>query len=292
MASPTHPPRAQGLRETITRFIEDDSIGEAAALSFFTMLSLVPLVLIVVGVAGLAWGDEAAAGQLSRQVREVVGPEAAEVIESVIANAGRSRGGPAAVGIGIVTLLMGATGAVVRLKSALNRIWQVAPDHSRSMVRQFLHARLISLIIVLSAGCVLVGTLMTSAFFAALRRTAAEQSHEQVPPPEWEGAVTMWLGIALLLFLIYRILPDAQVPIRSAVVGALATTILLGLGRTLVGVYIQRAGISTAYGAAGSLVVLVVWIFYSYLSLLLGAEATRASTRLWERRPAADRATT
>ena len=261
-------------------FIDDDLLGEAAALSFYTLLSLVPLLLIVVGVAGLAWGDEAAAGQLATQMGRMVGPEAAGVIQSVIANAGRSARGPAAVAAGLATLLFGATSALVRLKSALNRIWRVPAGPRHGALWRFLHTRLLSLAIVLAAGFLLIASLGASVVLPAVRRRLEEVVPAGVPVGPWDGRFLSLFAIALLVALIYRLLPDARVAWISAAAGALATTGFFLVGRTLVGAYIQRAGIASAYGAAGSLVVLLVWIFYTSLSLLFGAEVAK----VWSRR--------
>lgn len=267
------------VRETMTAFIDHDPLGEAAALSFYTLLSLVPLMLVVVGVAGLVWGDDAAAGQLASQMDRMVGPEAAGVIQSMIANAGRSARGPAAVAAGFVTLLFGATSALACLKASLNRIWEVPSGRRSGPLWSLLHTRLLSLVIVLAAGALLIVSLGASAALAAVRRRLEEVIPGYTPLWHWDGLLTSLFSIALLVALIYRLLPDARVPWVSAAIGALATTGFFALGRTLVGVYIRRAGIGSAYGAAGSLVVLLVWIFYTSLSLLFGAEVAKVHSR-------------
>jgi len=268
------------VREMVVEFLDNDPLGEAAALSFYTLLSLVPLLLIVVGIAGRVWGDDAAAGQLASQMGRMVGPEAAAVIQTVVANAGRSQRGHAAVVAGSVMLLLGATTGLVRLKAALNRILGVPASRRHGPLWGFLHTRLLSLVIVLAAGFVLVASLGASAVLTAARRHLEEVMPRGFSLGPTDGRFASVLAVALLVALIYRLLPDARVPWASALVGGLATTGFFVLGRTLVGIYIQRAGIGSAYGAAGSLVVLLVWIFYTSLSLLFGAEVAK----VWSRR--------
>jgi membrane protein len=286
MGNPSASSFISAARETILDFIEDDPLGEAAALSFYTLLSIVPLLLIVVAVAGLVWGDEAATGQLEIQITAIVGPEAAGVIQGVIGNASRSTHGPVAVSLGVVTLLFGATGGLVRLKAALNRIWRVPPVRGHGALWRFLHTRLMSLTLVLVAGLLLILSLASSAALAAGRRRLQEVIPGYEPMWGWDGLLTSWLAIALLLTLIYRLLPDAKVSWSSAAAGAISTTVFFYVGRSLVGLYIHRAGIGSAFGAAGSLVVLLIWIFYSALSLLLGAEVAK----VWSRRHRRQRA--
>jgi membrane protein len=284
MRSPSDDSFASAARETILDFIDDDPLGEAAALSFYTLLSLVPLVLIVVAIAGLVWGDDAATGQLASQMEQIVGLEAASVIQGVIVNASRSAHGPVAVALGVATLLFGATGGLVRLKAALNRIWRVPPVRGHGALWRFLHTRLMSLALVLAAAFLLITSLAAGAALAAARR----RLQEFLPGDTsiWDGLLTSWIAIALLLALIYRLLPDASVSWSSAAAGALSTTVFFVVGRSLVGLYIQRAGVGSAFGAAGSLVVLLVWIFYSALSLLLGAEVAKVWSRRHRKREA------
>ncbi len=259
-------------------FINDDCLGEAAALSFYTLLSLAPLLLLVVGVAGRIWGDEAATGELARQAQEIVGPEAAGMIQVIVASAAKSAGGPIALSAGLVTLLFGATGALVRLKAALNRIWGVADVSKHGPLWRFLHTRLESMVLVLLASFLLVTSLGVSTLLAAQKPWIESVLPWRAALGQWEDLVMVWFGIALLIVLIYRYLPDPEVSWQSAATGALATTVFFVAGRTLVGIYIERAGFSTAYGGAGSLIVLLVWIYYSSLSLLLGAEVAKVSS--------------
>jgi membrane protein len=275
------------VRQMVVEFLDNDPLGEAAALSFYTLLSLVPLLLIVVGIAGRVWGDDAATGQLASQMGRMVGPEAAAVIQTVVANAGRSQRGHAAVVAGSVMLLLGATTGLVRLKAALNRILGVPASRRHGALWGFLHTRLLSLMIVLAAGFLLVASLGASAVLTAARRHLEEVMPRGFSLGPMDGRFASMLAVALLVALIYRLLPDARVPWTSALVGAVATTGFFVVGRTLVGVYIQRAGIGSAYGAAGSLVVLLIWIFYTSLSLLFGAEVARVWSRRAPHRPGA-----
>src|SRR5262245_50480631 len=202
MPSPAVASLVSTVRETTAEFIDHDSLGEAAALSFYTLLSLAPLLLIVVGVAGLVWGDDAATGQLSTQIGRMVGPEAAGLIQTVLANAGRSGRGPAAVAFGVLTLLLGATSGLVRLKSALNRVFGVPEGRGHGALWRFLHTRLVSLVIVLAVGLLLVISLAADAVLAGLRQRLEEVMPGRFSGWQWGGFLMWWFAVGFLIALI------------------------------------------------------------------------------------------
>lgn len=260
------------VKEVISEFIEDDSFAQAAALSFYTMLSLVPLLMIVIGVAAMVWGEEAAAGQLADQMGRMVGPRAAELIQTIIANAGKTHEGPFAVVVGVVTLLVGATSALAQLKAALEHVWEVPTDTRSNALWRLLRTRLLAVVVVLTAGVLLLASFVATAFIATAQRSLA------LPLSyvwEWISQLLTVAGVVILLVVIYRFLPSARISWPSVWVGAISTSLFFFVGRSVIARYVSWSGVGSAFGATGSLVALLLWIYYSSLSLFLGAEVAQ-----------------
>ena len=245
----------------------------AAALAYYTLFSLAPLLVIAIGVAGLLFGREMAQSQVLVSLQELIGPRAADALQSVIENTARPRSGVIATVAGVVTLWFGASGVFNQLKDALNTIWGVRPKPGRGLWWA-LKARLESFLMVLTIGLLLVLSLIVSAILAAV----VEFLGRWLP-----GGASIWqtmdlvgtlLIVTTLFAIIYKVLPDVKLAWSDVWIGAVVTAVLFALGRYLIGLYLSRVGVASLYGAAGSLVVILLWVYYSAQILLFGAEFT------------------
>jgi membrane protein len=266
------------LKETFGEWNTDNAPRLGAALSYYTVFSLTPVLILVIAVAGVFLGHDAAQGKIVAQLTGLVGKEAAEFLQSAIVKVNQQESGLKASVIGLLTLIVGASGVMVELQGALNTVWKVLPKPAaaRGSVKRFVRVRVVALALVISLGFLLLVSLV----FSALLEGAIH----------WVGGfVARWavLGylvnygisvgvIALFLALVFKILPDAKVAWKDVWVGATLTSVLFHLGKYAIAVYIGRAGVASTFGAAGALAVLLVWIYYSSQILLLGAEFTRS----------------
>jgi membrane protein len=273
-----HPGRLQEawaiLKETISEWSEDNAARLAAALSCYTLLSIAPLVVLSVFVAGLAFGEEAARGQIAGEIGSVVGHEAAQAIQTIVANAESPGSGIIGSIVGIAVLLFGASGVFGELQAALNTIWEVAPKPGRGIMG-VIRDRFFSFSMVLGVAFLLLVSLVLSAGLAAV---GAFFSH-RLPGGEvvWQ-IVNFVVSFAMttgLFAVLFKMVPDVQVKWKYIWVGAAVTALLFTIGKFGLGLYIGRASTTSAYGAAGSLVALVLWVFYSSQVLFLGAEFTQ-----------------
>ncbi|MEE4638425.1 MAG: YihY/virulence factor BrkB family protein [Wenzhouxiangella sp.] len=257
-------------------WLESQAFIYAAALAFFTVFSMAPVVILVVAVAGVFLGEMAARGQIFDQLSDVLGPEAAEVVQTAVINSQIDQSGLLPTLMGLAATVVGATTVFAQLQQSLNQIWDVAPKPSRSSLWLFLRARVLSLTIVLALGFVLLVSLVLS---VALR-TIMAYAEQWLPVPGWLIVcleVSLSLAVVTGLFAaMFKILPDVVLAWRDVVVGALVTAVLFTLGRSLIAIYLAQGATSSAYGAAGSLVLLLLWVNYSSLILLFGAALTRA----------------
>jgi membrane protein len=250
-----------------------------AALAFYTVFSLAPLLVIAIAVGGLVFGEDAAHGRLSAQMRGMLGKEGALAVEEIMAHSARRSGqGTWASALGAAALIFGASGVFGQLKDALNLIWEVEPKPDLSWwwtVRE----RVISFAMVGCIGFLLLVSLVFSALIGAASDRMAD--FFSVPPRalylmDW----TVTLGIITLLFaIIYTTLPDAIIPWRYVWIGAFITAILFTFGKTLIGLYLGNAAVGSAFGAAGSLAIVMLWTYYSAQIVLFGAELTEVYAR-------------
>jgi membrane protein len=255
-------------------FVDDNASRLAAALACYTLLSMAPLVVLCVAVAGLFFGREAAQGQIAHELGTVVGQSGAKAIESIVANAKNPGSGVLASIGGVVVLLFGASGLFGELQAALNIVWSVEPKPGRGLWG-VIKDRFFSFTMVIGVGFLLLVSLVISAGLAALGKHLANA----LPlAPLWQVINTLLsVAVTALIFaLMFKIVPDAKVRWRDVWMGAFVTSLLFSLGRLLLGLYIGRSGVSSAYGAAGSIVALVIWVYYSAQILLFGAEFTEA----------------
>ena len=257
-------------RETVTRWSEDKASTLAAALAFYALFSLAPLVLIAVAVAGLVFGHRAAEGQLYAQLAGVMGDATARSVERLVANLYQERsGGILATVIGLATLLFAASKLFVQLQDSMNTIWKAMPPKAAGF-RGVLRVRLLSFSMVMALGVLLLLSLILSAVGAYLTAFLPRGAAIGEALDETTGLVVL----TGLFAIVYKVLPDTKVAWRDVWLGALVTSALFTVGRVGIGFYLGRAAVASSYGAVSSVMILLLWIYYSAMILYLGAEFT------------------
>ena len=267
------------LKGAAQDFVDDDCPRMAAALAYYTVFSLPPLLFLIITIAGVVLGQEAAEGQVKEQVSSLVGPEAAGQVQTMIENASeRTSGGTLATLIGIVALVFGATGVFAQLQDALNRAWEVEPDPEVGGLKNFIFKRVLSLGMILGIGFLLLVSLALSALLTgagnaigSLLGGGASEVLLQVI-----NFVISFVVIALLFAAIYKVMPDAEIAWRDVWAGAAGTAFLFVVGKFLIGLYLGNTDAGSAYGAAGSLAIILLWVYYAAMIILFGAEFTQA----------------
>ncbi|MFT3997845.1 MAG: YihY/virulence factor BrkB family protein [Asticcacaulis sp.] len=275
-----HPPLdlrllRQMLIETWTEWNEDNAPRLGAALAFYSILSIGPLLLIVTGIAGIAFGRDAVNGYLMTELGTLIGDQGAAAVQTMLSGAFNPHQGAIATAIGLITLIISATGFFAQLQDAMNAIWNVELD--RKHWTWFIKKRLLSFTLVVGIGFLLLVSLVVSAGLSAFSAFISPY----VPAPVM-GLLNIVLSYAVVTFLFamtFRILPDAHISWSDVWVGALITAVLFTIGKQLIGLYLGQSALSSAYGAAGSLIVLLVWIYYSTLIFFFGAEFTQVYSR-------------
>ncbi|MBC7924718.1 MAG: YihY/virulence factor BrkB family protein [Bryobacteraceae bacterium] len=259
---------------------QDQAPRLGAALSFYTMLSIAPLLILLIAIAGLVFGEEAARGQLFGQIRSLVGDEGAGAIQEMVQNASKPGSGVFASLVGFVTLLVGASTVATELQYALNQIWTHKPIDDPGGITSMVKQKGLALAVVLGAGFLLVTSLAVSSVIAV----AGTWFSGFLPLPELALQVlNLLLSIAVItgvFAVLFRYLPDAVRPSwRDVLPGALFTSVLFSIGKTLIGLYLGKASVGSTYGAAGSLVIVLIWVYYSAQILFFGAEFTQVYAR-------------
>ena len=245
-----------------------------AALAFYTLFSMAPLLLIVISVAGLIFGEDAARGEISAQLHLLMGERSAGAVQELLASVRAPAEGTAATLLGVVVLLVGATTVFGELQDALDRIWRVPAKRQVSGWIALIHSRLLSFGMILAIGFLLTVSLVVSAALATLGRWWEPLFGGWYWVAALSNAGISFLMVAVMFALIYKVMPRVRVQWKDVWVGAVATTLLFTLGKFLIGLYIGRSGVTSAFGAAGSLVVMLLWVYYSAQIFLLGAEFT------------------
>ncbi|HLK63125.1 MAG TPA: YihY/virulence factor BrkB family protein [Bryobacteraceae bacterium] len=247
-----------------------------AALAFYTVLSLAPLLIVVVSIAGIVFGKTHVQTEILTQVTALIGNEGAAAVRAMLENAHRPTSGAIATGIGILTLLFGASGVFGELRSSLDKIWEVTAASSKGGLIGMVRERLFSFGMVLAVGFLLLVSLVISAVIAALGKSFSGL----LPLPEIVlHAITFvvtFATISVVFALIFQYVPEKRLPWRDVLAGGVFTSLLFSVGKFLIGLYLGKAGVGSAYGAAGSIVVITVWIYYSAQIFFFGAELTRA----------------
>jgi membrane protein len=268
----------QIIKETYADWSEDKASRLAAALAYYTAFSVAPLLLLSITVAGIAFGREAAQGQVFGQLQGLLGPEAAETVQTAIANSQDTSTSTISAIIGILTLLWSASNVFAQLQDSLNTIWEVAPDPNAGIVAT-VKRRFFSMTMVLGIGFMLLVSLALSAGVAAV----SGMFEGLLPGGGFlMQAFSFILSFAVVTGLfaaIYKILPDATIEWSDVWVGAVVTALLFAIGKLLIGLYLGYAGVGSTFGAAGSLLVFLVWVYYSAQILFFGAEFTQVYAR-------------
>ena len=254
-------------------FVAHEALTRGAAIAYYTIFSIAPLLIIVIAIAGLAFGHDAVQGAIVYQLRGLVGQQSAEVVQSMVYSAANRSSGMLATIIGIGTLLLTASGAFSEMQTSLNVIWKAQPSGNLS---QLVRARLLSLGLVMTLGFLMLVSLAVSAALAAL----GDYLDALFPPGQLVMSALSFVVsltlIAALFAAIYKVLPDKPIAWRDVVVGAAVTAVLFTAGKSVIGLYLGRSNVASSYGAAGAFLILLLWVYYSAQIFLLGAEFTRA----------------
>jgi len=257
------------LKCTVKRFIAKDTFTMGAALAYYTAFSLAPLLIIAVGIASLLFGDKAAQGYLATELEGALGETVAKAVEEMVKNARTSGDGPFASVVGVIVLLFGAGGVFGQLQTSLNAIWDVPP--SSGGLLQFLRARFLSFAMVLGIGFLLLVSLIASTSISALSKSLPVNTAFMA---QGINQVLSFAVITALFALIYKVLPDRHIAWRDVSLGAAFTALLFTVGKYLIGLYLGTGSATSAFGAAGSLAVILLWVYYASQILLFGAQFT------------------
>src|SRR5262245_5173200 len=263
------------LKDTVTQWIEDEPFQLAAALSYYTLFSLTPLLIIVIAIAGFVFSREAAQGQIVGAIEEMIGQQSAQAIQGMIQNASsQPETGKFSALVGILALIFGAAGVVGQLQTSLNTIWGVEPKPGQG-IWGLVHQRITSFAMILGIGFLLLVSLVISAIVTGLAQFAGTVfGGAELLAHALDLSVSFVL-ITALFAMIYKFLPDVRIHWRDVWIGAALTSVLFTLGKLLIGLYLGRSSATSIYGAAGSLITILLWVYYSSLIFFLGAEFTQ-----------------
>jgi membrane protein len=266
------------LQETFKEWRDDKASRLAAALAYYTIFSIAPLLIIVIAIAGAVFGEEAARGQIVGQIQGLVGLDGAKFLETAIKNANKPQTGAIASIISVVVLLVGATGLFTELQDAMNTIWEVKPKPGRG-INNMIRLRFLSFAMVIGIGFLLLVSLVISTILATL----VTYFSNLLPGFDfvWQIAnFAISFAITTVLFgLIFKVLPDVKIAWSDVLIGAALTSVLFSIGRFLLGQYLGNGSFGSTYGAAGSLVVILAWVNYAAQILFFGAEFTQVYSR-------------
>lgn len=262
-------------KDTVEGFIDDGAMSRGAAIAYYTIFSIAPLLLIATAIAGVVFGQQAVEGAVADQLQELLGRQGAEAVQAMIEGAANPTRGTIATVLSVVTLLFTASGVFGELQTALNEIWQAPPPKGDTLTRLVL-AKAAAIGLVAATGFLLLVSLVVSAALAAVATWVGGLLPGLTEVLGLANFAVSFLMITLLFGAIYMILPDRRLRWRDVAVGAAVTAMLFTVGKTLIGWYIGGTGIASTYGAAGALMVVLIWVFYSSQVFLLGAEFTKA----------------
>jgi membrane protein len=267
------------LKLTFAEWMNDDTFESSAALAFYTIFSIAPVLLIAVGVVCFFLAPDTATDQIVGEMEKMIGPQGANAVRQVIESSRGFGKGLWAVSVGIVTLITGATAVFGELQSALNQIWDVKAKPDRGVIMSFIVDRVRSFSIAICVGFLLLVSLVISAVINGLQN----YMNNWLPGVPWvwqtANAVASLIVVAVLFAMIYKFLPDVVISWKDVWIGAAVTALLFSAGKYLIGIYLGRTATTSAFGAAGSLVVLLFWVYYSALISFLGAEFTQVYAR-------------
>lgn len=266
------------FKQSFRDFMRDDCMTSAAALSYYTVFSLPAILMLIMLLVSSVMDPTDVQGGLESQLESLMGPSAGGEVRTILRETERPGGGLIPTIVGIVALVFGATGAMGQLQAALNRAWNVEPDPTQGGIKSFVTKRLFSFGMLLSIAFLLLVSLVISATLSGAGDRLSSFLPEGLSEPMLQllNLVVSLLVISLLFAAMFKVLPDAKITWRSVLVGGVATAVLFVLGKYLIGLYIGKSNPGEAYGAAGSLIVLLLWIYYSALIVLFGAEFTES----------------
>jgi membrane protein len=273
------------LKRAFSGWWNDNVPHLGAALSYYTLFSMAPILVVAMAIAGLVFGAEAVRGEIVGQIDGLVGHEGAVALQAMLEGAAKPSSSLPATIIGVITFFLGATGAFLELQTALNAIWRVKPKASGSFLRALIIDRLTSFGLVVGVGFLMLTSLLVSAGLAAMHTYMGETFPGSAAL--WEGVnVIISLAVISILFaMVYKLLPDVELAWSDVWVGGLVTAGFFTVGKFLIGLYLGTSTLASSYGAAGSVIVLLVWVYYSAQVVLLGAEFTREYVKEFGRRP-------
>jgi len=271
----------------VKKWYDDSASRHGAAIAYYTLFALAPVLLVVIAIAGLVFGEAAVRGQIVNEIAALIGREGAEAIQSILQRAAEPREGITASVLALLGLFLATTGAFLELQAALNKIWQVKTETSPGFdFKALLTRRLRSFGVVVAIGFLLMVSLSISAAVSALTGWLGDRA------PMWPRLLlvinqVVSVGVATLMFaVLYRVLPDAQLEWRHVWVGAVSTALLFAIGQRLIGLYLGSSAIASPFGAAGTVAIILVWVYYISQIVLLGAEFTYQYATFKEPAPA------
>lgn len=263
------------FKEALFEWYADRGPRLGAALAYYTLFSLAPLLIIVIAIAAMAFGQEAAQAQIVRQIEELIGMEGAKAIQTLLENTSKPSSGVMATLIGLATLIFGATIVFNELQDALNIIWKIGPKPERGMVIGLVRDRFLSFAMVFGMGFLLLVSIIANAVLAAIIQIFGDVLSNQVYFLRAANMIFSFSVVTLLCAMIYKVLPDTYIAWSDVLIGAVATSLLFAIGKFLIGLYLVYSSVVSAYGAAGSLVAVLVWMYYSAQIFYFGAEFTK-----------------
>jgi membrane protein len=269
------------LGETFSEWYEDRAPRLGAALAYYTVFALAPGLILIIALAGLLLGKEAAQGQIISQVRDLAGQAGAQAVRAAIESARNAGGSLLATGLGVITLLFGLWGVFGELQDALNTIWGVTTRPGRGVI-DVIKQRFWSFTMVVGIGFLLLVSLAASAWLAALGKFFSRLLPLPAAMMETTNALLSFVVITFMFAVIYKLLPDVTIAWRNVWTGAAVTAVLFTIGKTLIGLYLGRSTVASVYGAAGSLIVILLWIYYSAQIVFFGAEFTKVYARRFD----------
>jgi membrane protein len=262
------------VKDSVRGWMSHDASRTGAALAFYTVFSLAPILLLSIAIAGFFFGEQAARGEIFEQISQLIGPAGAATVQAVLEHAGRSGDGTLTTIISVLTLVIGANTALVELKSGLDEIWDVPPEQ-RQGFWYFIRTRLLSVGVILALAFMLLVSLVISAALTALERLSRGEELVNVVL-QWVNQLFSFVLVAALFGTIYKVLPSVRIAWRDVMVGAVVTAALFTIGKFAIGAYIGNSGLASTYGAAGSLILVLLWVYYSAQIFLFGAEFTHS----------------
>jgi membrane protein len=263
------------LKETFSQFIEDNAIKLSAALSYYTIFSLPPLLIIIISLCGVFFGDDAVRGELFWQINGLVGKDAAVQVQETIKNVKLSSSNTFATTIGVIILIIGASGVFAEIQDSINYIWGIRAKPKRGFIK-FLKNRLMSFSMIASVGfLLLVGLIINSLMDVLNEKLAAHFPQDTIYLFYAGNLLVLFFIITILFTVIFKTLPDGKIALKDGIIGASFTAFLFMIGKFAIGAYLGSTAIASVYGAAGSIILILVWVYYSAIILYFGAEFTK-----------------